>query len=140
MIKIVTLNGTEAGQFKDPDELFNCLLTFENLKLLVKQPEFKQMHWSFTVYPPKWVAALYNHSKDPSGILKEVFEDDLPLIEICKGDYKNPQHIPVTPNVNMEYLQKKWCLDYCTFHNLILRENYEGRTTLSQVGEGGIPC
>jgi hypothetical protein len=28
----------------------------------------------------------------------------------------------MTPNVDMDYLRTKWCLNYCTYHNIILRD------------------
>lgn len=36
----------------------------ENLKLTAKHPGFEHMDWSFMVYPPKRVAALYVDSQD----------------------------------------------------------------------------
>lgn len=128
MIKILTLNGAEWGQFENYREIFDYLTTIENLKLLAKQPDFKQVNWSFTVYPPQRAAVLYIHSKDPSEAMKEAFEEKLSLIEICTGDYKSPVYTVVTPNVNIEYLKQKWCLDYCTFHHLIVKEIVGGET------------
>ena len=122
MIAILPLNGMPAEQFENYNELFDCLSTIENLKLLAKHPNFRQMNWSFTIYSPKRVAALHTNSKDSSVALREAFKENLPLIEICTGDYKNPLYIVVTPNVDMEYLKKKWCIDYCTFHHLLVRE------------------
>lgn len=122
MIIILPLNGAPAEHFANYDELFECITTIENLKLVAKRPVFVHMNWSFTVYPPKRVAALYAHSKDPSEALREAFEENLPLIEICTGDYKQPLCITLTPNVDMDYLKRKWCIDYCTFHHLVVRK------------------
>jgi hypothetical protein len=40
--------------------------------------------------------ALYAHNKDLFTPIKEAFDQNLPLIEICVGDYANPQYIAVT--------------------------------------------
>jgi hypothetical protein len=68
------------------------------------------------------VAALYAHTKNPCAEMQEAFEYNLPLIEICTGDYKNPLYIVLTPNIDMDYLKRKWCIDWCTFHHLLVRE------------------
>ena len=122
MIKIVPLDGTPPEHFESFDELFETVTTMENSKLVDEHPDFSHMNWSFTVYPPKRVAALHAHTKDPSVVLQEAFEDHLPLIEICAGDYKKALCIVLTPNVNMDYLKRKWCIDYCTYHHLLVRE------------------
>lgn len=122
MIIIVPLNGKPAEQFENYDELFDYLMEIENLKLVARCPNFKHMNWSFTIYSPKHVSALYTYNKAPCIAIKEAFEESLPLIEVCTGDYKNPFYIAVTPNVNMDFLKKKWCIDYCTYHHLLVRE------------------
>lgn len=122
MIIIQSLNGKPIVKFDDYNEFFECLVTIENLKLIANKPDFKRMNWSFTVYAPKRVAALYTYSKEPSEAMKEAFEENLPLIEICTGDYKWPLYIALTPNVDMDYLKKKWCIDYCTWHHLVVKE------------------
>ncbi len=122
MIIIVPLNGEPIEHFKDYNELFECITTTENMKLVAKQPEPQRMNWSFTIYPPKRVSALYAHTPNPSEAMREAFEEKLPLIEISIGDYANPQHIVLTPNVDMDYLKKKWCIDWCTWHHLVVRE------------------
>jgi hypothetical protein len=122
MIIIHPLDGTPAEHFEDYNELFECILVNENLKRAAKHPDFKNMDWSFTVFPPIQAAALYALSQDPCPAITEAFEDNLPLIEIYTGDYQKPLYIVDTPNVDMDYLKKKWCVDWCTFHNLVVRE------------------
>lgn len=121
MIQIVPLDGTQPQHFKSFKELFEDITTTENLKLVDEHSDFTHMNWSFTVYPPKRVAILLAHTKDPSATLQEAFEDHLPLIEICTGDYKKPLYIVLTPNVDMDYLKRKWCIDWCTFHHLLVK-------------------
>jgi hypothetical protein len=122
MIQIVPLDGTSTKYFESFDEFFEHVTTTENSKLVDEHSDFAHMDWSFTVYPPKRVVALYAHTQNPCEPMQEAFEDSLPLIEICAGDYKKPLYIVVTPNVDIDYLKKKWCVDYCTFHHLLVRE------------------
>lgn len=97
MIQIVPLDGTPEKYFESFDEIFKDLTKTENSKLVGENPNFAQMNWSFTIYPPKGVATLYAHTKDPCEAMHEAFEDNLPLIEICAGDYKKPLYIVLTP-------------------------------------------
>jgi len=122
MIVVVSLNSDPAQYFEDYNELFDCFTAVENLKLVAKCPNFKRMNWSFTIYSPKRVAAFYAHIKDSNEAIKEAFSEDLSLIEICTGDFTKPTYIALTPNVDLNYLKKKWCIDYCTFHHLVVRE------------------
>ena len=80
------------------------------------------MNWRFVIHPPKEVINVYTHSKAPSGSLKEAYKENLPLIEICTGDYKLSLPIALAPNVDMDYWKKKWCIDYCTYHNLVVKK------------------
>ena len=122
MIIIQPLDGTPAEHFETFDQLFECILTTESLKVAAKTSHSKPMNWSFTVYPANQVGTLLALHKKPPEAVEQAYEENLPLIEICTGDYKNPLYIVLTPNVDMGYLKKKWCIDYCTYHNLVVRE------------------
>lgn len=121
MIIIQPLDGTPAEHFESFDQLFEDIITTEALKLAAKTSSFKLLNWSFTVHAAKEVVGLFTHSKNPSQAMREAFEEGLPLIEIFTGDYKHPLYIVLTPNVDMDYLKKKWCVDYCTYHDLVVR-------------------
>lgn len=118
MIVILPLDGNPAEYFESYDALLECIMESEN----EKQSDDTPMDWSFNVYPPKEVVALYALSQKPCVVIEEAFEEDLPLIEICTGDYERPLYIALTPNVDMNFLKKKWCVDYCTYHDLVVRE------------------
>jgi hypothetical protein len=118
MIIIQPLDGAPAEHFENFDELFECIVTTEALKMAAKTP----MNWSFTVYPTNQVGTLLAVHKNPPEVMTEAFDENLPLVEIYTGDYKNPLYIVLTPNVDMDYLKKKWCIDYCTYHDLVVRE------------------
>jgi len=126
MIIIVPLDGRPIEHFKNYNDLFECITTTEHMKRVAKKPDFQPMNWSFTIHAPKHVSALYAHTQNPSAALREAFEEQLSLIEICIGDSTKPQHIVLTPNVNMDYLKKKWCVDWCTWHHLLVREGWGG--------------
>ena len=122
MIVIQPLNGTPTEDFESYGELFDCLISTNNVDFHEDSTSIRDKDWSFTVYPSKQVAALYGHSKDSPEAMKEAFEDHLPLIEICAGDFNQPLYIVLTPNVDLDYLKKKWCVDYCTWHHIVVRE------------------
>ncbi len=122
MIVITPLNGEPIIHFEDYNDLFDCITTIENMKLLARHPDDRYRDWSFTIYPPEHVLALYAYSENPSESMKEAVDEKLPLVEICIGDSQNPQRIILTPNVDIDHLKKKWCIDYCTWHHLLVRE------------------
>ncbi len=122
MIIIQPLDGSPAEPFEDYNELFECIIENENLKRAIKHPDVMLVHWGFTLYSPQEVVALYALSTTPCPAITEAFEENLPLIEIYTGDSNNPLYIPLTPNVDMDYLKKKWCIDWCTYHDLVVRE------------------
>ena len=83
MITIVPLNGEPIEHFEDYNDLFDCITTIENMKLIAKRPSAKRIYWSFTIYPPKQVLVLYAYGKYPSEAMKEAAEENLPLIEFA---------------------------------------------------------
>ncbi|MGV8947775.1 MAG: hypothetical protein ACOH2E_00175 [Candidatus Paracaedibacter sp.] len=122
MIIIQPLDGTPAEHFENFDQLFECIIATEALKMAAKNSHSRPMKWTFTVYPADEVLPFLAAHKKPPEAVEEAYEENLSLIEICTGDYKNPLYIVLTANVDMDYLKKKWCIDYCTWHNLLVRE------------------
>ena len=122
MIIIQPLDGAPADHFENFDQLFECIMTTEALKMAAKNSKAKPMKWNFTVYSADQVSPLLAVHKKPPEAVEEAYVENLSLIEICTGDYKNPLYVVLTPNVDMGYLKKKWCVDYCTWHNLLVRE------------------
>ncbi len=121
MIRIIPLDGNPIEHFEDYNELFECITSTETMKA-AKRLKPVHIDWNFTIHHPKRASALYIQSKNPSEAIKEAFEENLALIEICTGDYKKPLYIPLTPNVDMDYLKRKWCIDSCTFHHILVKE------------------
>lgn len=119
---IVSMDGENIGYFKDYNDLFDSLNGTENTNFIAVNQNARDRDWTFTIHPPQRVTAFFAHLKDSCEAIKEAFDENLPLIEICTGDYTKPQYIAQTPNVDMDYLKKKWCVDYCECHYLVLRE------------------
>ena len=108
--------------FKSYDDLFLYLTKLENMKMLVPNPDFKTMNWSFCLHSADRVRLLFEHMKEDPLPIKEAYEQGLPLIEICSGDFDRPEYVVKTPVLNMSYLKKKWALEYCECHGLIIME------------------
>ena len=112
--------------FNNYDKLFDFLAQMDSEikdgKLFESYLQFEGTNWSFVIYPPDRVAALYKFATTIDPELQEAHDQQLSLLEICAGDYKNPQYIAVTPNIDMSGLKRKWCHDYCAFHGLALSE------------------
>jgi hypothetical protein len=122
MIILTSLIGKATEYFEDYSDLFEYLTELENAKLIAQNLNFQTMNWSFIIHSPRRVAAFYGHLKDTCEAINEAYEEGLSLIEICAGDYTKPTYIALTPNVDLGYLKQKWCVDYCTWHHLVVRE------------------
>ena len=114
----VKASAQEREYFQNYNELFDHIVEVENLKMLQLEPDFKTMQWSFATYVPQHVAVLYAHLKDKDDAIREAFENQLPLIEICTGDFATPEYAVSTPNLNIEHLKEKWVLAYCEAHDM----------------------
>jgi hypothetical protein len=90
MIIIQPIDGTPPERFEDYNELFECIIENENLRVSIKKPEIAPMDWGFTIYPPQQVGTLYVLSPNPCPTIREAFEENLPLIEIYTSDPQNP--------------------------------------------------
>lgn len=120
MINICKPNGKLIKSFKD-DDAFNHLSAGE---LLEYHPEVGATQWGFVIFPPEKVPDLYFNLKQkpvPTP-LKEAYEQQLGVIEICKGDYANPTWVPVTLGLNIGKLKKDWYLECCKKHGFFVIE------------------
>lgn len=88
MLHICKPNGKLIKLFKN-DDAFNHLSARE---LLEDYPKVDTTHWGFVIFPPEVVPNLYFKLKQKPvpALLKEAYEQQLGVIEICKGDYDNP--------------------------------------------------
>ena len=120
MINICKPNGTLIKLFKNDDE-FNHLSAGE---LLEDHPEVDATHWGFVIFPPKIVPDLYFKLKQKPvpASLKEAYEQQLGVIEICKGDYENPTWVPIRFGLDIGKLKKDWYLECCKKHGFLVIE------------------
>jgi hypothetical protein len=123
MIEVKMRPNKEKELFQNYNELFDHIVEAENLRMLERHPDFRTMQWSFTAYAPHHVQALYAHLKERHSAIKEASESQLPLIEICTGDFANPEYVVGTANLNIKYLKKKWTLAYCAAHGMSVAAN-----------------
>lgn len=120
MINICKPNGNVIKSFKN-DDAFNHLTARE---LLEDHPEVSSTHWGFVVFPPEMVTNLYLKLKQkpvPEPI-KEAYEQQLGVIEICKGDYANPTWVPVALGLDIGKLKKDWYLECFKQHGFFVIE------------------
>jgi hypothetical protein len=120
MINICKPNGKLAKSFKN-DDSFNHLSGGELLK---DHHEIGATQWGFVVFPPKKVPDLYLNLKQKPipARLKEAYEQQLGVIEICKGDYANPTWVPITFDLDIGQLKKDWYLECCKKHGFFVIE------------------
>ena len=120
----------------------------KNTRFFEDKPEFQHEHWSFTRYSHERVAHLFRNWKKcfgtpeiPPGI-KQAYEQELSLIEVCTGIYDDPDYIPITADLDIETLKRQWHQDYWLYHHISIGKE-SGRTyadrspsILAPLGEG----
>jgi hypothetical protein len=138
MIQVFGSDKSPIGLFKDYDALFKHINAIENTKFSEGTACYLGDVWGFALYTNKRLSYIYHKTLERSfsKIGKEAFEQELDLIEIYKGDFKNPVQIPVTPDVNVQELKENWCHEYCDTHNYLLvdyRNNFENHTSIGAI-------
>ena len=138
MIQVFGPDRTIIGLFKDYDGLFHHINATESSRLLDSNTSISEDVWTFVLFTNKRLSYIFHKTLERSfsKVGKEAFEQELDLIEISKGDYHNPIHIPVTPDLDVSELRKSWCQEYCDTHDFVLVEhqnNNENYTDLSQI-------
>jgi hypothetical protein len=122
VIIILSKEHELIGQFLSYDELFEHLAGIADTEFMAVNHNAKDRDWRFIIHSPRRVTAFLSHLKDSCDAIKEALEESLPLIEICSGDYSKPLYIAQTPNVDMDYLKRRWCIDWCNIHHFLIRE------------------
>jgi hypothetical protein len=118
MIEVQTASPKKKETFQSYDDLFEHIVEVENLKMLELEPYFPEMQWSFTAYSPRYTQALYTHLKDQYPAVRHASENQLPLIEICTGDFANPEYVVGTESLKIRDMKKRWTLAYCSAHGM----------------------
>lgn len=124
MIGVYNTDTQEMKMFATVEELFNYITTIENEKMLPGHKDFGKTQWSFEVMPARHVRELYTRMKkeERTKALCEAYEQELPLLEVCHGDFRNPARFPLTPYIDLEDLKMDWCRAYCKVHQFYLVE------------------
>lgn len=142
-----TMATTQAqrGSFEDYNRLFNLLAEMDDRvrqgKTFSYGVQVEGDSWSFVIYHPKRVASfrlLAPVMDDPE--FQEACQQQLGLLEICKGRFKYPEYVAITPHVDVYGLKKKWCRDYCQFHGIdfLIKKVSEEETHASPKAEEGV--
>jgi hypothetical protein len=141
MIQIFSADNNVVGLFKDYGDLFKHITSLENTKLM-DSTRFPSDIWTFVIFTNKRLSCIYPKilERSFSKIGKEAVEQELDLLEISKGDYHNPLQIPVTENVNVAELRKKWCQEYCDSHDYTLVEMNNNFDHISDSKDQTIPA
>ena len=123
MLEVQSNQKSRKEFFHSYDDLFNHLTRHENLTMAANpNPNFTTMNWRFTLYAADRVNLFFGHLKDKSAPIKLACDQKLSLIEICAGNFTNPEYVAQTTGLNLSELKKKWALDYCRYHNMIVTE------------------
>lgn len=99
---ILRSNGEKAQAA--PDTPFFNQTCFED------DPEIGPTQWSFVIFSPKQVVDLFFKLNRGSltAPIRQAYEQELGIIEICKGDYANPTWVPLTPGLDVEKIRADW--------------------------------
>lgn len=126
MIHLFNKNTAEKRSFNNIDELFKFIRDREHSKLFEDHPEFGSFSWNFKVFKRRSIFQLYHHIKeeDLTTPICQAYEQQLDLLEMYKGDLNKPLQIPVSPDVDIEHLQKIWCFEYCNAHGYEVKEDF----------------
>jgi hypothetical protein len=146
VIQLFNKNTEEKRSFQNSNELFKFIRDMEHSKLFEDHPEFGSFSWSFRVFKRRSIVEYYHNIKeeDLTSPIRQAYEQELDLLEMCKGDLKKPLQIPVSPDVDVEHLRKIWCFEYCRAHGYEVREDYHSpnakRLLLAEQKGGDTPC
>ena len=115
-------------------EIFNKgkgnIETFENYEALLKHikeiekrkfEETKKEDWSFTIHSHERLSRLYWDAVKAFRTFmtekeQDAYENELNLLEMCKGDEDNATQIILTPDIDIKEIKESWCRDYCLNH------------------------
>ena len=118
MIVILTAAYKKHGTFSNFGEVATHIMAIEYINQndndCDDDCQVNQQDWLFKHYDCRQVQKLYQAMK-PSlnrDKLKQAYERRLPALEICSGQYDNPQFVAVTDEVNIDDQRKSWCFEY----------------------------
>ena len=115
MLRIFDSEKKSIGVFHDYNALLGFITAEENQKLLKGGTTLGRGYWAFAEYSPEklqhmcaWIKPGYL-----STVQLKALEQNLGLLEICRGYSAAVQEVPLNPELNVEEFKKSFCLDYC---------------------------
>lgn len=131
MLHLLDENFSRLGSFETYSELVDFIHNSQIYHLtyisnhdhpLVSPLDLKDTGWRFVYYKHSDLNIIYSCMHEPpiKGIERQAFDLGLDLIEIHHGSPINPIQLPVTADLDIEYLKKEWCEAYCTVHRYSL--------------------
>lgn len=123
MIKIINLINKKQEFFQNYHDFCEYINKTERFKTL----ESGKKRWRFSRRKHETLSFVYDRIPRSFEEVftpqeKEAFEKGLELIEIFKGDEKNPEQILFTTHLDIESLKRDWCRDYCLEHGYEISE------------------
>ncbi len=115
MLRIFDSDKKNVGLFDDYNAFLGFITAEENQKLLRGGPTLGRGYWAFAEYSPEklqhmcaWIKPGYLTT-----VQLKALEQNLGLLEICRGYLAAVQEVPLNPELNVEEFKKSFCLDYC---------------------------
>lgn len=116
MINIVNEFDKNIIQSDNFSDLCRKIHRMENVKLLEDDVEVFKKSWGFFVHDKNTLKHLHDNLRTVPPLLKKAYEEELKLIEVCKGNPHNMTQIIITDDLDLVKIEKSWCLDYCEAH------------------------
>jgi len=129
MLKVFDSHKKSVGVFGNDNAFLKFIADHENHKLL--NPTVGMVYWGFSHYSPEQLKSLCAWVKPKFLTLPQLraLEKGLGLVEICRGDLRKIQEIPITGDLDVEDLKKKFSRDYCGYRRWLLIETQEHKPT-----------
>ena len=115
MLRIFDSDKKNVELFDGYDSFLSFITSLENQKLLEGAPSVGKGYWGFAEYSPEklkhvcaWIKPEYLTT-----VQTKALEQQLGLIEICRGDPAALQEVPLNPDLSVKEFKKSFCLDYC---------------------------
>jgi hypothetical protein len=115
MINIINEFNKNIIKSETYSEIRKKFHEIENHKLLAEDIDVETFNksWGFYVHNKSTLKHLHDNLRTVPPLLKKAYEEELQLVEVCKGNPHNMTQIIVTDDVDLLKIEKGWCLDYC---------------------------
>lgn len=114
-----------VGSYKRFEDVCDYFMRLEHFKSVGRS--FSEERWEFSYYSYEYLRAIFGGIKKnvSSKTEREAYENELDLIEVCKGDPQFLRQIALFPDVDVEEVARDWCFDYARAKNFSLFELIE---------------